>query len=121
MGKKEQGEESPNRHRRRIVNGMFYWLLIGIGILVVGLLLAAYFLGQVMTSYEEGKIIKETGTTEFVQGVVFSSLSGAIAGLLTYMGIIVKGIVDNLGSTGSGNDQGSGDPKPGSPQSEQST
>ncbi len=40
----------------------------------------------------------KASTNQFVQGVVLTSITGTIAALLTYMGMIVKGIVDNLTS-----------------------
>ena len=69
--------------RRRAVMWMFVGLLIG----VVGLVLALIFAAH-----------NSPGGTnsQFIQGIVLTAIAGAISALLSFMGLIVKGIVDNL-------------------------
>lgn len=72
-----------NAHRRRIVERMFWLLLGGVNVLAGALIFSAWLLRSKMDDY--------------VQGVVLTALAGAISSLLTFMGLIVKGLVDNLG------------------------
>ena len=104
--------EDANTQRRKIVNGMFYWLLFGILISLGGLVVVAgMFMGILLPSGAvDPSPSTGTGTTtttpdQFIQGVVLTSITGTIAGLLTYMGMIVKGFVDNLTLVNEGNDK----------------
>ena len=82
MEAKDKKRRDANTHRRKIVNGMFIWLLSGV---------------CVLTSVIVGSIVVLDGKSEYLQGVVLTALAGAISSMLTFMGIIVKGLVDNLG------------------------
>lgn len=80
--KRKRAHNDANTHRRKIVNGMFIWLLLGV---------------CVLTSVIVGSIVVLDDKSEYLQGVVLTALAGAISSMLTFMGIIVKGLVDNLG------------------------
>ena len=69
--------------RRKVAWRMFYILGAGVVFLVLALILAAIFL----QNSEGGDLIK---------GIVFTAIAGAITSVLSFMGIIVKGIMDNL-------------------------
>ena len=73
---------TPNQqiHRRRAVMWMFCILMTGIGVLVFSLVVSTYFLPE----------------SEFIRGIVLTAISGAIGSFLSLIGIIVKGVVDNL-------------------------
>ena len=66
--------------RRLIVGGMFVILVGAGGWLVDSLLEAA----------------NSPSDDKYAQGVVMTALSGAIGSVLTLVGLIVKGLVDNL-------------------------
>ena len=69
--------------RRRAVMWMFVGLLVGVVGLVLGLIFTAHN--------------SPSGTnSQFIQGIVLTAIAGAISALLSFMGLIVKGIVDNL-------------------------
>ena len=82
------GAEDANAQRRKIVRGMFYWLLIGVIAASVGLVVTAgmfmgIFLGD---DVDPDSTTSSMATTDqFLQGVVLTSLTGTIAALLTYM------------------------------------
>ena len=67
--------------RRQTVWRMFRWLLIAVIILIVALVFSVRSLAE---------------ETQFLQGIVMTALAGAISSLLSFMGLIVKGLVDNL-------------------------
>ena len=69
--------------RRRAVMWMFAGLLVGVGLLVGALIFAAH-------NSPDG------ANSQFIQGIVLTAIAGAISALLSFMGLIVKGIVDNL-------------------------
>ena len=67
--------------RRRAAMWMFGILVAG----VVGLMLALVFSVSVLPSDDD-----------FVRGIVLTAIAGAISAFLSFIGLIVKGIVDNL-------------------------
>ncbi len=67
--------------RRRATMWMFGILVFG----VVGLMLALIFSVSVLPSDDD-----------FVRGIVLTAIAGAISAFLSFIGLIVKGIVDNL-------------------------
>jgi ABC-type uncharacterized transport system permease subunit len=67
--------------RRRAAMCMFGILVFG----VVGLMLALIFSVSVLPSDDD-----------FVRGIVLTAIAGAISAFLSFIGLIVKGIVDNL-------------------------
>ena len=67
--------------RRRATMWMFGILVLG----VVGLMLALIFSVSVLPSDDD-----------FVRGIVLTAIAGAISAFLSFIGLIVKGIVDNL-------------------------
>ena len=67
--------------RRRAAMWMFGILIFG----VVGLMLALIFSVSVLPSDDD-----------FVRGIVLTAIAGAISAFLSFIGLIVKGIVDNL-------------------------
>ena len=67
--------------RRRAAMWMFGILVFG----VVGLMLALIFSVSVLPSDDD-----------FVRGIVLTAIAGAISAFLSFIGLIVKGIVDNL-------------------------
>ena len=67
--------------RRRAAMWMFGILVLG----VVGLMLALIFSVSVLPSDDD-----------FVRGIVLTAIAGAISAFLSFIGLIVKGIVDNL-------------------------
>ena len=73
---------TPNQqiHRRRAVMWMFGILVIGVGVLISSLIISTHFLPE----------------SEFIRGIVLTAISGAIGSFLSLIGIIVKGVVDNL-------------------------
>ena len=79
----------PQTQRRLIVAGMFVILVIAGGWITHSLVQAAKS--------------TETGD-DYAKGVVLTALSGALGSLLTLLGLIVKGLVDNL--TGGKDDTG---------------
>ena len=77
--------------RNRLVWQIFQWLTISLVVTVLLLLLAA--LGFTW--------LENTGTnapSEFIQGLVLTALAGAISSILTFIGIIVKGLLDQMDS-----------------------
>ena len=78
----EEMPDDANTHRRKIVSGMFKWLVSGVCVLTFAII---------------GSIVILDGKSEYLQGIVLTALAGAISSLLTFVGIIVKGLVDNLG------------------------
>lgn len=69
--------------RRRAVMVMFIILVLGVGALVGGLIYAA---GHPPTG----------NNSQFIQGIILTAIAGAISAFLSFIGLIVKGIVDNL-------------------------
>ena len=67
--------------RRRAAMWMFGILVFG----VVGLMLALILSVRVLP-----------GDDDFVRGIVLTAIAGAISSFLSFIGLIVKGIVDNL-------------------------
>ena len=67
--------------RRRAVLWMFGILVSG----VVGLVLALIFAVPLLPD-----------ENDFVLGIVLTAIAGAISAFLSFIGLIVKGIVDNL-------------------------
>ena len=80
MGQKSVDHQSA---RRKAVMWMFAGLLIG----VVGLVAALIYAAHNAPSGDN---------SQFIQGIVLTAIAGAISALLSFMGLIVKGIVDNL-------------------------
>lgn len=62
---------------------MFVGLMVGVGGLVVALIIAAHHAPSGENS-------------QFIQGIVLTAIAGAISAFLSFIGIIIKGIVDNL-------------------------
>ena len=100
---KRKEPEDANEQRRKIVKSMFYWLLIGVIASSIGLVFTAGMFMGILFRSGDGSAV--ASTNQFVQGVVLTSITGTIAALLTYMGMIVKGIVDNLTSGNSEDDR----------------
>lgn len=73
----------PQTQRRAIVFAMFLVLLLAGGWLAQELVQAA----KTPTTPNEG---------DYAKGVVLTALSGALGSVLTLLGLIVKGLVDNL-------------------------
>ena len=84
LWKRERGE-LPRIRRNRLVWQIFQWLVIVLGIAIAALILAAW------AFVEFGK-----GASEFIQGIVLTALAGAIASILSFLGLIVKGLLDEL-------------------------
>lgn len=68
--------------RRKMASNILWWLLASVMILSGLLFIAARYLG--------GDIPPQ------VQGIVLTALAGAVSALLSFIGLIVKGFVDNL-------------------------
>ena len=69
--------------RRRAVMWMFGILILGVVGLVGALIFAA-------NNAPGGS------NSQFIQGIVLTAIAGAMSALLSFIGLIVKGIVDNL-------------------------
>ena len=67
--------------RRQAAMRMFYGLMIGVAILVAVLIISIGFL---------------PADNDFVGGIILTAIAGAIGAFLSLIGIIVKGIMDNL-------------------------
>ena len=67
--------------RRKAVMRMFMVLVAG----VVGLVVALIFAVPLLPDGDD-----------FVRGIVLTAIAGAISAFLSFIGLIVKGIVDNL-------------------------
>lgn len=67
--------------RRRAAMWMFGILMLG----VVGLVLALIFAVPLLPE-----------DNDFVLGIVLTAIAGAISAFLSFIGLIVKGLVDNL-------------------------
>ena len=79
------GAEQPRIRRNRLVWQIFQWLLGALGVTVIGLISAAWlFIGL------------EEGASEFIQGIVLTAFAGAISSILSFVGLIVKGLLDEL-------------------------
>lgn len=77
--------EQPRIRRNRLVWQIFQWLLLALGATVIALVSAAWiFIGL------------EEGASEFIQGIVLTALAGAISSILSFVGLIVKGLLDEL-------------------------
>ena len=63
------------------------WMFLGLLTGVVGLVGALIFAAHNAPSGDN---------SQFIQGIVLTAIAGAISALLSFMGLIVKGIVDNL-------------------------
>ena len=85
--KAEQGRV----RRNRLVWQIFQWLVISLAVTLCLLLLAA--LG--FTWLEDSD---NNAPSEFIQGLVLTALAGAISSILTFIGIIVKGLLDQMDS-----------------------
>ena len=79
-----QGEQ-PRIRRNRLVWQIFQWLLLALGVTVIALISAAWIF-----------IRLEEGASEFIQGIVLTALAGAISSILSFVGLIVKGLLDEL-------------------------
>ena len=66
--------------RRRAAMWMFVFLIAGVVGLVIALIVAVPALPD----------------DDFVRGIVLTAIAGAISAFLSFIGLIVKGIVDNL-------------------------
>lgn len=66
--------------RRRAAMWMFGVLVFGVGVLVFALIVAVPALPD----------------DDFVKGIILTAIAGAISAFLSLIGLIVKGIVDNL-------------------------
>lgn len=66
--------------RRRAALCMFIILVIGVGLLVTALMVIAPILPK----------------DQFVGGIILTAIAGAISSFLSFIGLIVKGLVDNL-------------------------
>ena len=62
---------------------MFGALVAGVVALVIGLIFAAH-------NAPGGE------NSQFIQGIVLTAIAGAMSAFLSFIGLIVKGIVDNL-------------------------
>ena len=89
--------EQPRIRRNRLVWHIFQWLVLALGVAIVALILAAWTF-----------IRLEEGASEFIQGIVLTALAGAISSILSFVGLIVKGLLDEL-RDGGNNDQASTD------------
>ena len=69
--------------RRRAAMWMFCILSAGVCLLIGALIVAAHFLPE---------------DDDFVRGIILTAIAGAISSFLSFIGIIVKGLVDNLTS-----------------------
>ena len=79
-----QGDQ-PRIRRNRLVWQIFQWLLLALGVTVIALISAAWiFIGLA------------EGASEFIQGIVLTALAGAISSILSFVGLIVKGLLDEL-------------------------
>lgn len=67
--------------RRKTAMWMFGILILGVGVLVLALIFAFPLL---------------PGDNDFVLGIVLTAIAGAISAFLSFIGLIVKGLVDNL-------------------------
>ena len=77
--------EQPRIRRNRLVWQIFQWLVLALGVTVIALISAAWvFIGL------------EEGVSEFIQGIVLTALAGAISSILSFVGLIVKGLLDEL-------------------------
>lgn len=106
--RREKRVEDASSQRRKIVNRMFYGLLLSILLASGGLVVVAGMFMGIILPPGSGDANSSTGTAtpdQFIQGVVLTSITGTIAAMLTYMGMIVKGFVDNLTSVNEGNDE----------------
>ena len=66
--------------RRRAAMWMFGILMIGVGVLVAALVGSTNYLPN----------------DDFIRGIILTAIAGAIGAFLSLIGIIVKGIMDNL-------------------------
>ena len=71
--------------RRRAAMWMFGILVFGVGVLVVALIFA----------------VPSLPDDDFVKGIILTAIAGAISSFLSFIGLIVKGLVDNLTRDGS--------------------
>ena len=76
----EQKTVDQQTARRRAAMWMFATLILG----VVGLVVALIF------------AVPALPDDDFVRGIVLTAIAGAISSFLSFTGLIVKGIVDNL-------------------------
>lgn len=67
--------------RRRTAMWMFGILVLGVGLLVVALIVCVPALPD---------------DDDFVKGIILTAIAGAISAFLSLIGLIVKGLVDNL-------------------------
>ena len=68
---------------------IFQWLLLALAVTVIALISAAWiFIGL------------EEGASEFIQGIVLTALAGAISSILSFVGLVVKGLLDELRDSG---------------------
>ena len=83
-GKGASGQP-PRIRRNRLVWQIFQWLVISLGVAVAALIAAStlfIFLGE--------------DASQFIQGIVLTALAGAISSILSFVGLIVKGLLDEL-------------------------
>ena len=67
--------------RRRAAICMFIVLMFGVGLLVMALIFSPSHL---------------PANDDFVRGIILTAIAGAISAFLSFIGLIVKGLVDNL-------------------------
>ncbi len=72
--------------RRRAAMWMFVILVVGVGALVAALIFCIPALPD---------------DDDFVKGIILTAIAGAISAFLSLIGLIVKGLVDNLTRDGS--------------------
>ena len=75
--------------RNRLVWQIFQWLTIALGLSLSLLLIAAW--GFTLLGGEDGN-----APSDFIQGIVLTTLAGAISSILSFIGIIVKSLLDQL-------------------------
>ena len=71
---------------------IFQWLTLALGLALLFLLCAA--LGFAWLEQDDNK----AAPSQFIQGIVLTALAGAISSILSFIGIIVKGLLDQLDS-----------------------
>ena len=77
--------DDPNADRRKVAWWMFVYLLAAVLALAGTLVVAAGVLDS---------------RNPQLQGIIMTALAGAMSSLLTFIGLIVKGLVDNLTRSG---------------------
>ncbi|MDE2939358.1 MAG: hypothetical protein OXR67_10650 [Chloroflexota bacterium] len=86
----EKGDHGRIR-QNRLVWQIFQWLTASLGATLLLLIVAA--VGFTWLEGDGGD-----APSEFIQGIVLTALAGAISSLLSFIGIIVKGLLDQMDS-----------------------